>query len=205
MSKGQKSPYDAAVDKLRALSRKRPHRNDLWTTVRTARTSITDDHSFILIVGAALEQALEIALATHFVLDEVSITRLFDDDSSGPLSNFAAKIKIAFALGIFDKPIKEELDLIRHIRNSFAHSKETLTFLSPEIVNACGQLIVPQRWFLLDRQHSDANPSREQFLVSCHHLFLYLESPNHDGTPKNFKTDRLYNSFFCVPPPLQGK
>jgi hypothetical protein len=178
MSKGQKSPYKVAVDKLRALSRKRPHRNDLWATVRTARTTITDDHSFILIVGAAVEQALEIALATHFVLDEEMTKRLFDDELNGPLSNFAAKIKIAYALGIFDKPLKEELDLIRHIRNSFAHSKETLTFLSPDIINACSQLWIPKRWFLVGDQ--DRNTSREQLLTSCHHLFLYLESPNHD-------------------------
>lgn len=203
MSKGRKNPYDLAVDKLRTLSRKRPHRNDLWATVRTARTTITDDHSFVLIVGSALEQAIEIALATHFVLDEAAIVRLFDDESNGPLSSFAAKIKIAYALGIFDKPVKDELDLIRQIRNSFAHSKETLTFSLPDISDACNELWIPKRWFLVG--DVTRNTPRTKFLTSCHHLFLYLESPSRDRKPKNFKTDLMYNSFFCVPPPSQDR
>ena len=48
-------------------------------------------------------------------------------DSERPLASFSAKISIAHRLGLIDDEIERSLQLIRRIRNSFAHSIETET------------------------------------------------------------------------------
>ena len=58
----------------------------------------------------------------------------------GPLNSFAAKIDIAFALGITTKFIHDELNKFRDLRNEMAHPKQLLTFEAPEVQSLVGQL-----------------------------------------------------------------
>jgi hypothetical protein len=71
-------------------------------------------------VGARLDVALERALLTKMrELSPAQRTNLFD--GYGPLSSFAAKIDVAYALSIFDDAVYTDLTVIRKIRNVFAH------------------------------------------------------------------------------------
>ena len=73
-----------------------------------------------LTVGARLDAALERALLAKMrELSEAQRTNLFE--GYGPLSSFAAKIDVAYALNIFDGALYADLIVIRKIRNAFAH------------------------------------------------------------------------------------
>jgi DNA-binding MltR family transcriptional regulator len=47
------------------------------------------------------------------------VEKLFEFNQ--PLGNFSNKINIAFCLGLINKLVKKDLDLVRKIRNKFAH------------------------------------------------------------------------------------
>jgi DNA-binding MltR family transcriptional regulator len=55
-------------------------------------------------------------------------------DERGPLGTFHRKIELAYVLKVIDKPTRKNLDIIRAIRNTFAHSKRPITFENPLIV-----------------------------------------------------------------------
>jgi hypothetical protein len=46
----------------------------------------------------------------------------------GPLSTFSSRIKVAYALNVFGKRTRHDLDALRKIRNDFAHSVEKIEF-----------------------------------------------------------------------------
>ncbi len=90
----------------------------LWLSRAGVKT--IPDATFALAIATAVDQALELAISTHFDAEEDVIALMFDGNANGPLSEFSARIKTGRALGIYPSAIKEELDLIRHIRNAFA-------------------------------------------------------------------------------------
>jgi hypothetical protein len=58
------------------------------------------------------------------------------DKPGGPLESFGQRITIGRALGIYGEHTEYNLDLLRLIRNSFAHAHVPITFETREIVAA---------------------------------------------------------------------
>ena|SRR5579862_6438575 len=74
-----------------------------------------------VVVGAArLELALERLLTRVMQPHPGGSDNLFDPER--PLGTFSAKISLAFRLGLLDPKVESALQLIRRIRNEFAHS-----------------------------------------------------------------------------------
>lgn len=64
-------------------------------------------------------------------------------DGTGPLATFAAKIQVARALAWISKETFEDLEVIRRIRNDFAHKFDhNLSFTDESISNRCRDLKV---------------------------------------------------------------
>lgn len=64
----------------------------------------------------ALERLLKAVMHPHVGGDD----NLFDPDR--PLGTFSAKISLAYRLGLIEKPVENALQMIRKVRNDFAHS-----------------------------------------------------------------------------------
>jgi hypothetical protein len=212
-SKGKKTLRDRAIETLNRISRDRPHPNDLWIAITNAEDSLVleardseigaltafyinqlkirpmADATFALVISSAVDQALELAISTHFVLDDDGCRRMFDDNANGPLGTFAAKIKMGHALGIYPKAIRNELDTIRVIRNAFAHSWEQLDFSSEAIVNGCDVLRIPDH-YSSEIGADDRQTPKARFLLSARQLYVYLEwdSVGHGRGPMKFET-----------------
>jgi DNA-binding MltR family transcriptional regulator len=90
-------------------------------------------HAEVGIVGAAIieEQLVKALLTKMRTLSGEMKMRLFE--GYGPLSSFSAKIDLSYALQIIDKRMRDDLTIIRKIRNQFAHSMSLVNFASPEI------------------------------------------------------------------------
>ena len=56
------------------------------------------------------------------------------------LENFSAKIAMAYAFRLIGPITRFDLDLIRFIRNEFAHSRMPLTFQTAEVKAVCDHL-----------------------------------------------------------------
>lgn len=58
----------------------------------------------------------------------------------GPLSTFSAKIRIGYGADLLQDWMASDLDLVRRIRNEFAHSLASKTFQDPEVSRMVDQL-----------------------------------------------------------------
>jgi len=94
------------------------------------------DRGVVLISASFLEEALESLLRARFSIrypkSKSSINQLFD--AFGPLSAFAAKLRICYAMDLIGGWVYRDLEIVRNLRNSFAHSVGFARFDLPEVV-----------------------------------------------------------------------
>ena len=119
--------------------------------------------------GTFLEMALEHILRAYFPEDEKEVDNLFDYNQ--PLGTFSGKISMAFCLGLIDKLIKDDLTLVRKIRNEFAHELFA-NFDNAKISSWCNELKF-HKVFLMTEPPKDAT-AIEIFQVGVNTLISNL-------------------------------
>jgi len=99
----------------------------------------------IALVGASMiDLHLTLLFTVVMVGNSKICSGLLDSEQNGPLSTFAAKTKMAYALGLIDEKTRKDLDFIRKIRNEFAHSVKAISFKDSPIREYCNELSVPK-------------------------------------------------------------
>jgi hypothetical protein len=83
----------------------------------------------------------------------------------GPLSRFSARIQIGYALNIYGKKTRHDLDALRQLRNQMAHSLEKLDFES---------LAAKLNGFHCIQDDNHGLPARELFAEIANRIALYL-------------------------------
>lgn len=96
------------------------------------------DRGAALVGAALLDKQLHGLLLSHFLDKKESLELL--EGGSAPLGTFSARIKVTFCLGLITDLEHGELQLIRKIRNEFAHQPHGLTFQNGKISSLCGNL-----------------------------------------------------------------
>ena len=124
----------------------------------------------VIIAGAFLDSQLKDLLSKFFVDDPKVVDKLLGIDR--PLSSFSSHIKTAYCLGLISKNIYQDLQVIRKIRNNFAHKTHGYTFDEPEIVNWCNSL-------KLAKMTTDLSPNLPKthgrmFILSVTQLAMWL-------------------------------
>jgi hypothetical protein len=115
---------------LRDLGKLPPSDDELGET--WAEIERQSHRASAVLAGALVEAALQFALYTHFVfLSKLEMEGLFDYPA--PLASFDAKIRIAYAIGLYGPVVRHDLDIVRKVRNGFAHAQRPLTFETPQI------------------------------------------------------------------------
>lgn len=104
------------------------------TRVRSMLTR-ESDRGCALTGAAFLDEALADLLRAHFVKDSAS-----DEMLDGPLGSFSARIAMCRCLGLLSETTTRNLNLIRKIRNDFAHQVE-VSFDSAPIAARCKELL----------------------------------------------------------------
>lgn len=110
--------------------------------------------------------------------------RLFE--GNGPLSTFANKIMVGYVLELFGPLFRHDLDLIRELRNGFAHVRRPMTLTTPEIAEVCKHLKLPDEQSLRVGPQayyqrypdlavvSDQSHPRTRFTITCHTISVRL-------------------------------
>jgi hypothetical protein len=137
-----------ALAGLNKLKRRLPSAEDTTVFARQIKREKNDRVTAISLC-AFLDNCLKCGILRALPNETVGWT-LFDD--RGVLESFGAKITMGHALGLYGKQTRRNLDILRQVRNLFAHGMSQLTFATPEIANACRELAVP--------------PEREDFRVA---------------------------------------
>jgi hypothetical protein len=76
----------------------------------------------VLLGAARLDLSLELLLKAVLRPNTGGDDNLFDNER--PLGTYSAKISLAYRLGLIDKHVEHALQMIRKVRNDFAHSFE---------------------------------------------------------------------------------
>jgi DNA-binding MltR family transcriptional regulator len=115
------------------------------------------DRVCALIAGAAASELMKHIIAKSLKrIDEKLENELFYDPGAA-LGSFSSRIKLAYAMGLIDQERMESAQIIKKIRNVFAHTSNNLAFDTPEIADQCGKLnaaaefptYLPRDWFQL--------------------------------------------------------
>ena len=62
------------------------------------------------------------------------------------MSSFYCKNLLGFGLGLYSRKTLDDLEIIRKIRNAFAHSARPITFETDQISKAVAKLTVDDEW-----------------------------------------------------------
>lgn len=139
------------------------------------------DRGVAILGTALLDELLEKALKRHFRVDDKETACLFDPDRA--LGSFAAKTRLAYAMGIVSKLEFGDLLFVGKIRNRFAHrtllpnksyQPEAVTFDTTEIAALVAKLGSWDEYFGGTDEESAKRSNRDTFLVTFRMLMVAL-------------------------------
>lgn len=132
------------------------------------RSALTDesDRGCALFAAAYLDKALSDLLFLSLVEDKKIDKDLFE--GTAPLSSFSARIKLAYYLGKISKVCRSDLDMIRGIRNEFAHHAEIISFDDQSIADRCRNLRFSY--------HEKVQKPRAHFTAAVSRILAILQS-----------------------------
>jgi hypothetical protein len=138
------------------------------------------DRAAAVALGSMVETSLRRLLKSQLRDDLTSQDERQIFEYEGALGGFSSRIVMAYAMKLIGPDSRHDLDLIRHLRNAFAHSRFPIKFETPEIKAGCDQLrysdfagaYIPQS--TLHRSHpqsaSDNTHPRTRYIMACHAL-----------------------------------
>jgi hypothetical protein len=151
---------------LRALSNKPIETEDVQGIA--AEISQVSDRTAAIVLASWVERALEQWIIQILPRrDAETLERLQDRD--GPLSGFFAKIHLGYALSLYDAGVRDNLEIIRRIRNAFAHTPQAIDFKTEEIRTEVRKLKFKPRGMPDEKIVSEY---REAFALACMGLVL---------------------------------
>ena len=104
------------------------------------------DRGATILTAVWIEELLERKLKKFFS-EGNSDTRRGLYDLNGPLSSFSAKIDAAYCLGWIDSTLFHDINLVRQIRNKFAHKLHGITLESSKIRDFIDKFQTPRRHY----------------------------------------------------------
>lgn len=97
--------------------------------------SAESNRGVVLVAASFIDHALELLLRARFSSGSTKPKKAIDPlfKNFGPLATFSAKIKICYAIDLLQDWLYRDLEIIRKLRNSFAHNTEPLRFDDPQV------------------------------------------------------------------------
>jgi hypothetical protein len=135
--------------------------------------------------GCALFAAayLDVSLSDLLYVSLVENKRIENDLFKGtaPLATFSARIKLAYYLGLISMACRRDLDVIRSIRNDFAHDPEIVSFQTQSICDR-------SRGLAFSYQTQDSDP-RSHFTAAVLGVLAQIHMATLTTTPHTEKPD----------------
>jgi DNA-binding MltR family transcriptional regulator len=136
------------------------------------------DIAVAILATSQVEMMLEKAIFEKLRRNDQDTINLLTE-AGGPLSGMHAKVSLAYAMGIIDETAKRNLNVVRNIRNAFAHAKRRISFDEPEVLDELRDIQIPsragkdERAILVDAK-GKAFSGRPRFFALCTALFMKL-------------------------------
>jgi mannitol operon repressor len=140
------------------------------------------DRGAALVGAAFLDDVLDVTLRAVFINDPDIVNKLLG--MGRPLESFGARTHLVYCLGLMGSDIYADINLIREIRNDFAHRHPT-SFEFPEIRFKCFKLKC-----LSVVMADETCSARERFTASvvmiANHLMVSASHHQHAKPAKKF-------------------
>ncbi len=98
------------------------------------------DRASVILASAMIEKSLEMMIKAKLILSLSKKDELFDTPYA-PLRNFKAMIELAYRIGLISSNLYRDLNIIRGIRNDFAHDIEGCSFENRSVKNRVDELM----------------------------------------------------------------
>ena len=145
------------------------------------------DRAAGILAGAFVEHYLKDFLRTFLKKDTV-VDELFDAPFA-PLSTFAARAKLAYAMNLISNDSLKDLDIIRAIRNHFAHHPVDTSFKNAEVAGLCAELSTAKSQDAAGLKRS----SRESYLFAVGMAVGRMHNAKLKYEQRNLRGERLTN------------
>jgi len=104
------------------------------------------DRAKVIITVARIEYLFRLKLKKFYSYgSNKAHEKLFS--ANGPFATFSSKVNVAYCSGWIDSDVYHDIEILRKIRNIFAHRFENLTMNSPDIKKHIERFQVPHREF----------------------------------------------------------
>jgi mannitol operon repressor len=102
------------------------------------------DRGLPLVGTALIDEKLRDTLEAFLI--EKKIAKKLLDEPNSTLGSFSSRLDMCYALGLIDNYEYNEINLLRKVRNEFAHSKHGISFKTDKIIGLCSTLrsILPE-------------------------------------------------------------
>jgi mannitol operon repressor len=110
--------------------------NDLNSFV--SELELETDRGLPLVGAALIDERLQETLRSFFCECRASSKLL--DEGDAPLGTLSARAHACYALGLIDDFEFSEIELIRKVRNEFAHAKHGVSFRTEKVMGLCSTL-----------------------------------------------------------------
>jgi len=158
-----------ARKQLRGLSRRSLDFPDAQARFMKLRDET--DQAIALVGAAMVDDALKRAITrTMRDLSKEELSRLFEN--TGPLATFASRIAVAYAIEVIRPKFRDDLERVRDIRNVFAHAVVDVTFVTPEVLEVCASLHMPETVAAVAGWSFDQ--AKDRYLVTVWNLWSRL-------------------------------
>lgn len=97
-----------------------------------------DDRAMILSMAAFIEEALGRLLVAYF--RDCKATRELVEGFNAPLGTLSARIKAAYSFGLVSEEQYRDMEILRKVRNAFAHDWEGVSVERNDLAALLGQL-----------------------------------------------------------------
>jgi hypothetical protein len=104
--------------------------------------NIDNNRGAAILLATHLESVLQFALINRLKINPKRWKDVFGYDA--PMGTFDRKVRVAHAIGMITDETRLTLDVVRSVRNAFAHSLIPISFNTPPVADACSLLKVPE-------------------------------------------------------------
>jgi hypothetical protein len=118
------------------------------------------DRGAALMASAYTEKSLWFAINCTIADPGEALRKQWFDGPRAPFSTFSAKITLGRIINIYGEGMEGRLNVVRRIRNQFAHAPRPIDFNHPAIQESC-ELLVP------DDEEYERIHARAAYLASC--------------------------------------
>lgn len=131
------------------------------------------DRPAALVGCAMLDANLRLAIGSRMLMWDEKAEAILFYNIEAPLASFSAKIKVGRALAIYGPKTYNWLNIVRNIRNAFAHSVRPVTFGHRLISTECNRL--PEMELERETRPDDLHPMRERYVAVCVNVSIKLQ------------------------------